>query len=209
MISYLKGSIEQIQPVSNSKTLLIIEVAGIGYEVQVPSNLPLGVGQTVQLFTHQQFREDQVSLYGFATVADRDLFRQLIAVSGVGASIAIALLETLGPTELVQAIVLGRAKVLATAPGVGLKTAERLTVELKTKLKQWHDLAALGAAGMELGDLENLNRSLQTEVETTLVALGYADSEIRQALYAISQNEAIANSKDLEAWLRLAIASLS
>jgi holliday junction DNA helicase RuvA len=194
MISYLKGSIEQIQPVSNSKTLLIIEVAGIGYEVQVPSNLPLGVGQTVQLFTHQQFREDQVSLYGFATVADRDLFRQLIAVSGVGASIAI---------------VLGRAKVLATAPGVGLKTAERLTVELKTKLKQWHDLAALGAAGMELGDLENLNRSLQTEVETTLVALGYADSEIRQALYAISQNEAIANSKDLEAWLRLAIASLS
>jgi holliday junction DNA helicase RuvA len=205
MISYLKGSIEQIQRVSNTKTIAIVEVSGVGYEVQVPSNIPLTVGAPAQVFTHQQFREDLVSLYGFATVTERDLFRQLIGVSGIGASIGIGLIENLGTTELVQAIVLGSAKILAKTPGVGLKTAERLTVELKDKLKQWHDVANL--ATLELD--ESLDRGLQGEVEATLLALGYSDIEVRQALFAIGQNEQVAKSTDLEEWLRWAIASLS
>jgi holliday junction DNA helicase RuvA len=205
MIGYLKGSIDQIQKVSNTKTILSIEVGGVGYEVQVPSNLALPVGTMVQIYTHQQFREDLVSLYGFATVTERDLFRLLIGVSGIGASIGIALIENLGTTELVQAIVLGSAKTLAKTPGVGLKTAERLSVELKDKLKQWQDVGDLSTLELD----ESLDKGLQGEVEATLLALGYSDIEVRQALFAIGQNEQVSNSPDLEEWLRWAIASIS
>jgi holliday junction DNA helicase RuvA len=205
MISYLKGSIEHLQNPSPTKTIIIIEVQGIGYEVQVPANINLVRGSTVQLFIHQQFREDQVSLYGFSSTSERDLFRQLISVSGIGASIGIALIENLGVTELVQAIVLGSTKILAKTPGIGTKTAERLTVELKTKLKQWRDIADLDS--IELDD--SLDNKLQSEVEMTLLALGYSDIEIRQALQAISRDETLAVSKDVEEWLRYAIAMLA
>jgi holliday junction DNA helicase RuvA len=205
MIGYLKGSIEQIHQVSNTKTIAIIEVNGVGYEVQVPSNISLTLGNVAQVFTHQQFREDLVALYGFASVTERDLFRLLIGVSGIGASIGIALIESLGTTELVQAIVLGSAKILAKTPGVGMKTAERLSVELKDKLKQWHNVVDLAALEVD----ESLDAGLQGEVQATLLALGYSDIEVRQALFAIGQNEQVASSKDLEEWLRWAIASLS
>jgi holliday junction DNA helicase RuvA len=205
MIGYLKGSIEQIHQVSNTKTIAIIEVNGVGYEVQVPSNIALTLGNVAQVFTHQQFREDLVALYGFASVTERDLFRLLIGVSGIGASIGIALIENLGTTELVQAIVLGSAKILAKTPGVGMKTAERLSVELKDKLKQWHNVVDLAALEVD----ESLDAGLQGEVQATLLALGYSDIEVRQALFAIGQNEQVASSKDLEEWLRWAIASLS
>jgi holliday junction DNA helicase RuvA len=205
MIGYLKGSIEQIHQVSNTKTIAIIEVNGVGYEVQVPSNIALTLGNVAQVFTHQQFREDLVALYGFASVTERDLFRLLIGVSGIGASIGIALIENLGTTELVQAIVLGSAKILAKTPGVGMKTAERLSVELKDKLKQWHDLVDLAMLEVD----ESWDAGLQGEVQATLLALGYSDIEVRQALFAIGQNEQVASSKDLEEWLRWAIASLS
>jgi holliday junction DNA helicase RuvA len=205
MIGYLKGSIEQIHQVSNTKTIAIIEVNGVGYEVQVPSNISLTLGNVAQVFTHQQFREDLVALYGFASVTERDLFRLLIGVSGIGASIGIALIESLGTTELVQAIVLGSAKILAKTPGVGMKTAERLSVELKDKLKQWHNVVDLAVLEVD----ESLDAGLQGEVQATLLALGYSDIEVRQALFAIGQNEQVASSKDLEEWLRWAIASLS
>ncbi len=205
MIGYLKGSIEQIHQVSNTKTIALVEVNGVGYEVQVPSNIALTLGSVAQVFTHQQFREDLVALYGFTSVTERDLFRLLIGVSGIGASIGIALIENLGTTELVQAIVLGSAKILAKTPGVGMKTAERLSVELKDKLKQWHDLVDLAALEVD----ESLDAGLQGEVQATLLALGYSDIEVRQALFAIGQNEQVSSSKDLEEWLRWAIASLS
>jgi holliday junction DNA helicase RuvA len=205
MIGYLKGSIEQIHQVSNTKTIAIIEVHGVGYEVQVPSNIALTLGNVAQVFTHQQFREDLVALYGFASVTERDLFRLLIGVSGIGASIGIALIENLGTTELVQAIVLGSAKILAKTPGVGMKTAERLSVELKDKLKQWHNVVDLAALEVD----ESLDVGLQGEVQATLLALGYSDIEVRQALFAIGQNEQVVSSKDLEEWLRWAIQAIS
>jgi holliday junction DNA helicase RuvA len=205
MISYLKGSIELFQTVSPTKTMVIIEVQGVGYEVQVPASINLVMGSTVQIFIHQQFREDQVSLYGFGSVAERDLFRQLISVSGIGASIGIALIEHLGITELVQAIVLGSTKILSKTPGIGTKTAERLCVELKSKLKQWRDVADLEAIELD----GNIDAKLQSEVEMTLLALGYDDIEIRQALQMIERDEALAASQDVEKWLKFAITALS
>ncbi len=204
MISYLKGLVADVQKLSSTKTILVLEVQGVGYEMQVPSSSTFPRQVEVQVFTHQQTREDQTSLYGFGSATERDLFRQLITVSGVGASIGIVLIDHLGMTELVQAIVLGNTKLLTKTPGIGTKTAERLTVELKTKLRQWRDVVDLNLIELDV----DLDTKLQSEVESTLLALGYSDLEVRQALQAVSRNETIMTSQNVEEWLRYAIASL-
>ena len=123
MISYLKGTVADIAKGSN-RVILTLEVNQIGYEIQilprVTGQLPAS-GEVAQIFTHQQVKEDQIVLYGFGSAAERDLFRQLTSVSGVGAQLAIALLDTLGLQDLVQAIVGGNTRILAKTPGVGTK----------------------------------------------------------------------------------------
>jgi holliday junction DNA helicase RuvA len=206
MISYLKGIATQIQHPSNTRSILILEVSGIGYELQVTQQMTLTVGlnSDIQVFVHQQVREDSITLYGFSSAAERDLFRQLISVSGVGASLAIALLDKLGLADTVSAIVTSNITRLATAPGVGKKTAERLALELRTKLGQWRIDSGL----LESLPLTSLNPTMQTEVEMTLLALGYTNQEIHHALQAISQDSLMVKSPNVEDWLRLAISSL-
>jgi holliday junction DNA helicase RuvA len=206
MISYLKGTAIQIQTPTNTKSILVLEVNQIGYELQVPQRLVLEVvmNEDLQVFTHQQVREDAISLYGFSSAAERDLFRQLISVSGVGASLAIALLDKLGLADTVSAIVTSNIQRLSTAPGVGKKTAERLALELRSKLGQWRVASGLS----ESLPLTSLNATMQAEVEMTLLALGYTNDEIHQALQAISQDSLMVKSPNIEDWLRLAISSI-
>ena len=206
MISYLKGTAIQIQTPANNRAILVLEVNQVGYELQVPQRMILEVvpSQDIQVFTHQQVREDQISLYGFSSAAERDLFRQLISVSGVGASLAIALLDKLGLADTVSAIVTSNIQRLSTAPGVGKKTAERLALELRSKLGQWRVASGL----IESLPLTSLNSTMQAEVEMTLLALGYTNDEIRQALQAISQDSLMVKSQNIEDWLRLAISSI-
>ncbi|MGL5131578.1 MAG: Holliday junction branch migration protein RuvA, partial [Planktothrix sp.] len=106
MMGYLKGNVADLQKGNGNRITLLIEVNNIGYEVQIlpkmRGELP-AVGESVQIFTHLQVREDQMVLYGFSTMAERDLFRQLISVSGIGTQLAIALLDTLGLQDLIQA----------------------------------------------------------------------------------------------------------
>jgi holliday junction DNA helicase RuvA len=207
MISYLKGIAIQIQTPTNNKTILVLEVNQVGYELQVPQRMigEVILSAEIQVFTHQQVREDLISMYGFSSAAERDLFRQLISVSGVGASLAIALLDKLGLADTVSAIVTSNIQRLSTAPGVGKKTAERLALELRSKLGQWRIAAGLS----ESLPLTSLNPTMQAEVEMTLLALGYTNDEIRQALQAISQDSLMVKSPNIEDWLRLAIASIS
>jgi holliday junction DNA helicase RuvA len=206
MISYLKGIAIQIQTPTNNRSILVLEVNQVGYELQVPQRMSLEVviDAEIQVFTHQQVREDAISLYGFNSAAERDLFRQLISVSGVGASLAIALLDKLGIADTVSAIVTSNIQRLSTAPGVGKKTAERLALELRSKLGQWRIAAGLS----ESLPLTSLNATMQAEVEMTMLALGYTNDEIRQALQAISQDSLMVKSQNIEDWLRLAIASI-
>jgi holliday junction DNA helicase RuvA len=206
MISYLKGTAIQIQTPTNNRTILVLEVNQIGYELQVPQRMimEVAIDAEIQVFTHQQVREDSISLYGFSSAAERDLFRQLISVSGVGASLAIALLDKLGLADTVSAIVTSNIQRLSTAPGVGKKTAERLALELRSKLGQWRVASGLS----ESLPLTSLNQTMQSEVEMTLLALGYTNDEIRQALQAISQDSLMVKSQNIEDWLRLAIASI-
>jgi Holliday junction DNA helicase RuvA len=207
MIGYLQGTVAGIQPGSSNRVILILDVNHIGYELQIPPRLARqlpGVGEAFQVFTHQQIKEEQILLYGFGSGAERDLFRQLVSVSGVGAQLAIALLDTLGLPDLVQAIVTGNIRALTKTPGVGNKTAERLALELKTKLKQWRqDLATTGNA------TTTPELSIQEDVEMTLLALGYSGGEIAEALQALSQDPKLLKSPNAEDWIRRAIAWLS
>jgi holliday junction DNA helicase RuvA len=206
MIGYLKGTAIQIQTPASNRTMLVVEVHGVGYELQIPQRMMMEVvlGEELQVFTHQQVREDQISFYGFSSAAERDLFRQLISVSGVGASLAIALLDKLGLADTVQAIVSSNIQRLSTAPGVGKKTAERLALELRSKLGQWRIASGLS----ESLPIASLNQTMQAEVEMTLLALGYTNDEIRHGLQAISQDSLMVKSQNIEDWLRLAIASI-
>lgn len=209
MISYLKGTVATIQKNSGNRVTLVLDVNEIGYELQIPKRLSQELQAAsegkVQVFTHLQIREDQQILYGFASAAERDLFRQLISVSGIGAQLAIALIDTLGLPNLVQAIVTGNIRALAKTPGVGNKTAERIALELKTKLAEWRQLAGVATPASATGP----SSAILEDVEMTLLALGYENSEIGQALEAVSQDTLVAKSKNPEEWIRSAIAWLS
>ncbi|NJK66498.1 MAG: Holliday junction branch migration protein RuvA [Microcoleus sp. CSU_2_2] len=206
MISYLKGTVADIAKGSN-RVILTLEVNQIGYEIQilprVTGQLP-PTGEIAQIFTHQQVKEDQIVLYGFGSVAERDLFRQLTSVSGVGAQLAIALLDTLGLQDLVQAIVGGNTRILSKTPGVGTKTAERLALELKSKLSEWRQDSGL-TASIPAG----VPAAIQEEVEMVLLAMGYTGAEVLQALQTLSQDANLAKKGNAEDWIREAIGYLS
>ena len=207
MISYLKGTIANIYKISGNRWTIILEVNSIAYELQIPSHLAQQlpeIGATTQIFTHFQIKEDQAVLYGFSSAAERDLFRQLISVSGIGAALAIALLDTLGLPDLVQAIVTGNIRALAKTPGVGNKTAERIALELKTKLSQWRT-----ETGLSQSIPSGPSAAIIEDVEMTLLALGYTHNEVSKAIKAVSEDSLIAKSKNAEDWIRTAIAWLS
>ena len=207
MIGYLKGTVASIYKTTGNRWSLILEVNQIGYELQIPPYLAQQlpeIGATTQIFTHFQVREDQATLYGFGSTAERDLFRQLISVSGIGAALAIALLDTLGLPDLVQAIVTGNIRALAKTPGVGNKTAERIALELKTKLSHWRT-----ETGLSQSVPSSPSAAIIEDVEMTLLALGYTNNEVSKAIKAVSEDSLIAKSKNAEDWIRSAIAWLS
>jgi len=206
MIGYLNGTLTHVQRVGNRVTL-VVDVNQVGYEVQVVPRLTqqlAGISQPVQVFTHLYMRDDQMTLFGFASLAERDLFRQLISVSGVGPQLALALLDTLGLQDAVQAIVAGNVRALSRTPGVGNRTAERIALELKAKLAEWRHDAGLTTAASGSPTL-----AIQEDVEMTLVALGYSSSEISAALQAVGQTTTLSKQGNAEEWLRAAIAWLS
>ena len=207
MYSYFKGLVVGWQSPQPNRKLLTIEVNDIGYDLSVTSrliqNLP-AVGQSVQIFTHLQVRDDQWTLYGFETSAERDLFRQLTSVSGIGSQLALGLLDTLGLQELIQAIVSSNIRMLSQAPGVGKKTAERIALELRTKLANWRDRAGL-VSQTSAGPVG----AVQEDVEMTLLALGYSSQEVMQAIAAVGRHSTLAKNDHGEDWLRDAIAWLS
>lgn len=131
MIGYLDGRVRELQP-----GVLLLDVGGVGYEVFVPlSLLPHAArGEALGLFVHTHVREEALTLFGFLTSRERDTFRALISVSGVGPRTALALLSGLEPDELATAIDGEQWRRLASVPGIGRRTAERIIVELKGKL---------------------------------------------------------------------------
>ena len=207
MISYLRGSVASIIKSSGNRVILILEVNSCGYEMQIPARLAqeLTAGEQAQIFTHLQVREEQPSLYGFGSSVQRDLFRLLIGVSGIGAALAIALLDTFDISDLVQAIVSNNTQLLLQTPGVGGKTAERICLELKSKLVSWSQTAGLPTTTAAIP----LAPNILEEVQAALLAVGYSPSEISQALTAVSQNALVPKNASPEEWMRQAMTWLS
>ncbi|MGC1308616.1 MAG: Holliday junction branch migration protein RuvA [Phormidesmis sp.] len=206
MIGYVKGILADSQKLPNGRVILTVEAGGVGYDMQVNprvlSKLP-AIGDPVQIFTHLQSREDLQVLFGFGSKAERDVFRLMISVSGIGPQMGMALLDTLGLNDLIQSVVNGNARMLSRTPGVGNKTAERIILELKSKLSEWRQQAGMVAP---TGGPVSV---VQEDVEMMLVALGYTNSEISKALMAVGSSQTLSKSEDTEAWIREAIAWLS
>lgn len=208
MIDYLQGQVVETRKSLNNRTVLILEVSQIGYAVQIPSRyartLSTDKPESLKVFVHQQIREDQIILYGFSSAAERDLFRHLTSVSGIGSQGAIALIDTLDLETLVQAIVTGNIRTLIKAPGIGKKTAERVSLELRTKLSQWRSQVGVKSKDNVVPELPVLE-----DVEMTLLALGYESEEIEQALSVLSRDAMLLKNPNPEEWIRSAIAWLS
>jgi len=171
MIGRLTGTLLEKNPPE-----VLVDCHGVGYEVQVSMstfyNLP-NLGEKVSLLTHFVVREDAQLLYGFGTPTEREAFRQLIKISGVGPRTALAVLSGMSVAELAQAVSLQEAGRLVKVPGIGKKTAERLLLELKGKLG-----ADIGAVGGPVNDA-------QGDILQALLALGYSDKEAAAALKAL------------------------
>lgn len=168
MIATLKGTLEY-----RGVNSVIINVSGVGFQVYVPGSTLSQLGtidNKVSLYTHFHLREDNASLYGFATEAELALFRNLISVSGIGPKAALALLSAMDPEQLAIAITSDNSDFISQAPGIGKKMAKRIVVELKSKLeKEWAGAALPLAA-------EN------ADVVAALTSLGYSVREASQAV---------------------------
>ena len=163
---------------------LLIDVHGVGYEVDVPMstfyNLP-ALGEPVVLLTHFVVREDAQVLFGFLTPEERATFRQLVRISGVGPRTALAILSGLSVGELAQAVSLQESGRLVKVPGIGKKTAERLLLELKGKL------------GAELALPAHAASDAQADILQALIALGYSEREAAAALKALPPEVGVAD----------------
>lgn len=211
MIGWLQGELNDPWQ-QGARQGLVLRCQGVGYEVQITQRLwqqlpPAGAMLTLAI--HHVIREDQWTLFGFADRRERDLFRELVAVSGVGPQMALGLLGCLPPQELVQAIVGADLRRLSQAPGVGKRTAERLAVELRARLQQRFlglepppDDGDDGSSGPLPADGE------RNELQLTLAALGYEPLEILQAQRAVARLGML-EAGDGEGWLRECLRWLS
>ena len=186
MISYLVG-----QLVEKSTPWLVIEVNGVGYDVQASLNtftdLP-ALGAEIKLLTHFVVREDAQLLYGFADQSERQLFRTLIKINGVGAKLALAILSGMDAAAFSHCIIASDVASLTRLPGVGKKTAERLIVEMKDRLQEWHvDLPAEQIGGA--GSTSSSQSMILAEAETALIALGYKPVEASKSLAKLDFSE--------------------
>ncbi|MDO4938838.1 MAG: Holliday junction branch migration protein RuvA [Lachnospiraceae bacterium] len=195
MISFVKGELSEIL-----EGRIVVETGGLGIEINVPASvmeqLPV-IGEEVKIYTYFRVSEDAMSLYGFNTRRDLAMFEQLIGVSGIGPKGALSILSAMNPDELRMAILSGDDKMIATAPGIGAKTAQRVIVDLKDKVD------ADAVIGVISGGKVTPVNSDMAEVIEALVGLGYARSEATRAVRAIA-----ADGMNAEKMLKEALRSL-
>ena len=179
MIGRLVGTLAEKSPPQ-----LLIDANGVGYEVDVPMstfyNLP-GLGEKVTLLTHFVVREDAQILFGFGSATEREAFRQLIKISGVGPRTALAVLSGMSVADIAQAVTQQDAGRLVKIPGIGKKTAERLLLELK------------GTLGDAVAAPASVATTAQADILQALVALGYSDKEAQAALKSLPKDVGVSD----------------
>ncbi|WP_336366730.1 Holliday junction branch migration protein RuvA [Marinobacter sp. C2H3] len=189
----------------------LVECHGLGYEIDIPYttffHLP-EKGQEVILHTHFAVREDAQSLYGFASRLDRDLFRLLIRVSGVGPKLAVAILSGLDAAQFIRCVENRDANALVKLPGVGKKTAERLLIEMADRIGQLEGqfpplAAGNGVTGTGAGPAPETGPDPRDEAEAALIALGYKPQEAARAISRVAEE-----GMNSEALIRLALRNM-
>ena len=180
MIGCLTGTVRALEA-----PMVLLDVQGVGYEVDTPLSTfcQLKQGQSVTLWTHMVVREDAQLLYGFLDTSDKSLFRILLKVNGVGPKMALGILSGMSSAMLVQAIDMQDITTLTRIPGVGKKTAERLVIELRDRLKALHSTGE-SAGSLNVSQIQLSASSPVAEAEAALVSLGYKPLEAQKAVGA-------------------------
>lgn len=181
MIGCLTGTVRVLEV-----PMVLLDVNGVGYEVDTPLSTfcQLQAGQTVTLWTHLVVREDAQLLYGFMDTSDKVLFRTLIKVNGVGPKLALSILSSMSSAMMIQTIDMEDVTTLTRIPGVGKKTAERLVIELRDKLKKMALNASGDSNNIGINQLNIIANSPIAEAEAALVSLGYKPIEAQKAVGA-------------------------
>ena len=201
MIAHLRGRILEKHP-----NRIVVEVSGVGYDVFVPLSTFYGLGDPgieTALRIHTHVREDALVLYGFATLLEQELFERLIAVSGIGPKVALAVLSGIEPLELIRAIERADVARLTAIPGVGKKTSERLVLELKDRLPRPQIAAAV--AGVSVSEPP----PLRDDVLSALVNLGYHRPLAEKAVDAAFNTLGPGADRGFERLLKQALRELS
>lgn len=194
MIARLSGILLDKNP-----PLMVIDVNGVGYEVEAPlgvfSDLPEN-GSTVAILIHHHFSQDSQTLYGFASLGEREVFRKLLKISGIGAKMALAILSGASGEELARYVAMGDVASLTRVPGIGKKTAERIIMELRDKLTDIN----IGPGGGVRTSATPVSTDPVTEASHALVSLGYKPQEVSRMIGAVAEA-----GMDAEAIIRKAL----
>lgn len=186
MYSYIKGALEEVEA-----THIVVDNQGIGYQIDVSASvidrLP-PKGEIVKIYTYLHVKEDCFSLFGFLNREELRLFKMMLNVSGIGPKGALGILSALSPSELCIAVSADDAKAISKAPGIGMKTAQKLIIELRDKINL---AAVLPAADVQVSgtDTSDPAKALMKEAQEALVSLGYSAGEAADVLKNISVEE--------------------
>lgn len=204
MLAYIKGELA-----IKTRGYIVIDVGGVGYKVFM-SDLAMEnigkIGDTVKVHTYYRVMEDDISIFGFSTAEELRLFELLISVSGVGAKTAIAMLGAIEPSDFAIAIISNDINTLKKLPGIGAKTAQRIVLELKDKLKKEKQIEDLSIANSKSVEIRNAieKDSKVEEAVTALQVLGYNSKEIEKAIDKVSNKDL-----SLEEMIRMGLKELS
>lgn len=202
MIGRLKGVLLEKQAPH-----LLVDVQGVGYDVFAPMTtfyqLP-DVGATVVLHIHFAVSETAQQLFGFSSQEDRALFRQLIKVSNVGPKMALGIMSGMDSGEFVRCVMTNNLNALVQLPGVGKKTAERLVVEMRDRLRDWSGSAGPTATSV-VKEKAGAQNQILADAESALIALGYKPTEAAKAINAVLAGQVVERSEEL---IRLALRSM-
>ena len=182
MISYIKGNLE-CKNIDN----IVIDVGGIGYKIYMSANSIdriSEVGKEIKIYTYMKVREDDISLYGFCTNEELKMFEQLIGVSGVGAKSALTILANISPSSFALAIISGDVNTLKSLPGIGAKSAQRMILELKDKMKTQDAIENKVIPTKHIAKSDKAKDAIEA-----LQVLGYARKDIELAIANIDTNE--------------------
>lgn len=184
MIEYIKGEIAELSPAT-----AVVECHGVGYAISISLNTYAAIQgkKECKLYIYEAIREDAYLLYGFADKQERELFLLLISVSGIGGNTARMILSALSPSELINVISTENANLLKSVKGIGLKTAQRVIVDLKDKIKTGG--VAAGNAGVQGMIAASANTQVQEEAIAALTMLGFAQAPSQKVVLAILKEE--------------------